>query len=103
MDHKLDAYCASLKNKKIAVLGFRRRPLFRAGSAATEQAQHQQQSHQFFHRIHLPFSNDTSFHVHTVYRFSKEFARIFDIWLSVEYNISATRSDSRGRRPKGRG
>ena len=35
--------------------------------------------------------------------FLKRICKTFDFFASVEYNISATRLDSRGRRPKGRG
>ena len=35
--------------------------------------------------------------------FSERFCKMFDIWDNLEYNISATRPDSRGRWPKGRG
>ena len=35
--------------------------------------------------------------------FSKTFCKTFDFFPVVEYNISATRSDSRGRMPKGSG
>ena len=31
-----------------------------------------------------------------VYPFPKDFARVFDNWDALRYNISATRSDSRG-------
>ena len=33
----------------------------------------------------------------------KRICKTFDFFAIVEYNISATGSDSRGRRPKGRG
>ena len=35
--------------------------------------------------------------------FSKTFCKTFDFFPILEYNISATRSDSRGRMPKGSG
>ena len=35
--------------------------------------------------------------------FSERFCKTFDICPILQYNISATKPDSRGRRPKGRG